>query len=346
MIDDIIDRLPESYNAVEVRRKIVIAEKIILRTIHWQVGMPTIDTFLQRFAQAGRLNSVCTSLARCISERSLLEYEMINFNPSEIAAASICVARSLEKHAPWNSTLVHYTGYTQENLRPCVECLQNIFHNEMNARAKNYVFKLVEEMGLDRSILLRCLRLLPSLSPDCLLGAISNDPNVATIDRLTVDNDMTQLAANTLMELTFQSSNARSVVGHGTGNDSTIYDNTNFAFARYNSTGSMSPAADHQKRLRENRILSYQSLIRTILKSDDDFVSDLSSLFFELLGHYRSCCENGNDLTTVRVDDLNNAELQDILIEKISTGVTLSTVFDSVKDRYQHVYDRIVTCPP
>ena len=50
---------------------------------------------------------------------------MLKFKPSETAAAAIWVARkACDASAVWTPTLVHYSGYSENVLEPCIRALQ------------------------------------------------------------------------------------------------------------------------------------------------------------------------------------------------------------------------------
>ncbi|KAM0847168.1 hypothetical protein ACQ4PT_055190 [Festuca glaucescens] len=107
--------------------RVVKMEADILKFLNFQVGGPTIRTFLWKFltscrgansASAKRLELTCSYLA----ELSLIEYDCIKFLPSVIAAACLFVARLTisPKTRPWNLTLQESTGYKVSDLKGCI----------------------------------------------------------------------------------------------------------------------------------------------------------------------------------------------------------------------------------
>ncbi|PWA74644.1 tetratricopeptide repeat (TPR)-like superfamily protein [Artemisia annua] len=64
-------------------------------------------------------------LASYIAELSLLEYNMLQYAPSLVAASSIFLARYVQSPSqkPWDSTLRHYTQYQPSDLSECVKAL-------------------------------------------------------------------------------------------------------------------------------------------------------------------------------------------------------------------------------
>ncbi|RLM92296.1 cyclin-A1-2 [Panicum miliaceum] len=68
-------------------------------------------------------------LANYIAELSLLEYSLLSYPPSLIAASAIFLAKFVLQPAkyPWNSTLAHYTQYKPSELCDCVKALHRLF---------------------------------------------------------------------------------------------------------------------------------------------------------------------------------------------------------------------------
>ncbi|KAE8808210.1 putative cyclin-F3-2 [Hordeum vulgare] len=102
-------------------------ETDILKYLNFQMGSPTVRTFLLRFlissrgancASAKRMELMCIYLA----ELSLLDYDCIRFLPSVIAAACLFLARFTvsPKTRPWDLTLQENTGYKVSNLKSCI----------------------------------------------------------------------------------------------------------------------------------------------------------------------------------------------------------------------------------
>uniref|UniRef100_A0A0D9Y5P6 Uncharacterized protein n=1 Tax=Oryza glumipatula TaxID=40148 RepID=A0A0D9Y5P6_9ORYZ len=68
-------------------------------------------------------------LANYVAELSLLEYNLLSYPPSLVAASAIFLAKFIlqpTKH-PWNSTLAHYTQYKSSELSDCVKALHRLF---------------------------------------------------------------------------------------------------------------------------------------------------------------------------------------------------------------------------
>eukprot|EP01087_Luapelamoeba_hula_P020327 TRINITY_DN6923_c0_g1_i1.p1 TRINITY_DN6923_c0_g1~~TRINITY_DN6923_c0_g1_i1.p1 ORF type:complete len:596 (+),score=91.88 TRINITY_DN6923_c0_g1_i1:366-2153(+) len=93
------------------REEILQMEILILTTLGFDLTAATCKVFLRRFLKAAEADLILAFLASYLAELSLLEYSLIKYLPSQLAAASVFLAlRSLDRE-PWTATLAHYTQY-------------------------------------------------------------------------------------------------------------------------------------------------------------------------------------------------------------------------------------------
>ncbi|XP_068637672.1 cyclin-A1-4 isoform X2 [Aristolochia californica] len=118
------------------RDEVLQMEAEVLRYLKFEMTTPTAKCFLRRFLRAAQgCNEVPTLqlefLTSYLAELSLLEYEMLCYKPSLIAASAIFLANFilLPSMRPWNATLRHYTLYKSSELRECVKALHRLFCN-------------------------------------------------------------------------------------------------------------------------------------------------------------------------------------------------------------------------
>ena len=89
-------------------------EKQMLITMQFDVTSPSAYRFLERFSN---LNQVANQpriffFAQYLQEITLLDASLLQYNPSEIAAASlILAARTLQKVNVWTKEMEQATGY-------------------------------------------------------------------------------------------------------------------------------------------------------------------------------------------------------------------------------------------
>ncbi|GKB36456.1 cyclin A1,1 [Tanacetum coccineum] len=105
-------------------------ESSVLNFLKFEMTAPTVRCFLRRFVRAAQGVNEAPSmhlehLASYIAELSLLEYDMLQYAPSLVAASAIFLARYVQSplQKPWDSTLRHYTQYQPSDLSECVKAL-------------------------------------------------------------------------------------------------------------------------------------------------------------------------------------------------------------------------------
>ncbi len=64
-----------------------------------------------------------------------MEISMLNFLPSEIAAAAVYLGNLILARPPWSPTLEHYSYYAPAQIAECVEALAAL-HIQVNSRAQ------------------------------------------------------------------------------------------------------------------------------------------------------------------------------------------------------------------
>lgn len=119
-----------TYNKKEVLQM----ESSVLNYLKFEMTAPTAKCFLMRFIHAAQRSNKAPSmqfecLANYILELSLLEYKMLCYAPSLIAASATFLANFIlfPSKKPWSSTLEHYTFYQPSDLCDCVKALHRLF---------------------------------------------------------------------------------------------------------------------------------------------------------------------------------------------------------------------------
>ncbi|KAL6621200.1 hypothetical protein ACP70R_033632 [Stipagrostis hirtigluma subsp. patula] len=106
-------------------------EASVLNYLKFEMTAPTAKCFLRRFvraAQASEELNLASFIASYICELSLLEYSLLSYLPSLVAASSVFLAKFILKPTknPWNPTLSYYTENTPSELRGCVRVLHRL----------------------------------------------------------------------------------------------------------------------------------------------------------------------------------------------------------------------------
>ncbi|KAI4337848.1 hypothetical protein L6164_016217 [Bauhinia variegata] len=118
------------------KEEVLQMESAVLNYLKFEMTAPTIKCFLRRFVRAAQgVNEVPSLQLEClasyIAELSLLEYSMLHYAPSLIAASAIFLAKFIlfPSNKPWDSTLKHYTHYQPSDLYSCVKDLHRLCCN-------------------------------------------------------------------------------------------------------------------------------------------------------------------------------------------------------------------------
>ncbi|CAN6326241.1 unnamed protein product [Urochloa humidicola] len=116
------------------KEEVLQMEGSVLNYLKFEMTVPTPKCFLRRFVHAAQVFDKGSTLhlellANYICELSLLEYSLLCYLPSLVAASSVFLARFILKPAknPWNSSLSYYTQYTPSELCGCVRVLHRLF---------------------------------------------------------------------------------------------------------------------------------------------------------------------------------------------------------------------------
>lgn len=109
------------------REQILAMESAILNTLEFRITVPTAYVFLNRFLKAAGADERTSLLATYLVERTMQEYKLLSHLPSKVAAAGVNMAlRTLRGRDAWTSTMEHYTGFSQEELRGAIVDLQDV----------------------------------------------------------------------------------------------------------------------------------------------------------------------------------------------------------------------------
>ncbi|KAL5579356.1 hypothetical protein UlMin_011798 [Ulmus minor] len=131
------------------REEVIKMESEVLNLLHFQLSIPTIETFLRRFIQAAQSSNKVPYvqlefLANYLAEFTLVDYSFLNFLPSLVAASAVFLARWTlsQSYHPWDYTLEHYTSYKASQLKTTVIVMEDLQRNtngcSLNAIREKY----------------------------------------------------------------------------------------------------------------------------------------------------------------------------------------------------------------
>ncbi|KAL5994743.1 hypothetical protein ACLOJK_024796 [Asimina triloba] len=149
-VNDLICISDRAYN----REQILRMEKSILNKLEWSLTLPTHYVFLVRFIKAAAAVSEKDAITTCeaaardmehlaffLAELALMQYCMIMYSPSMVAAAAVYAANcTLKRRHGWTETLRHHTGYSEPQLMDCAKMLVK-FHSLAGEGKLKVVYK-------------------------------------------------------------------------------------------------------------------------------------------------------------------------------------------------------------
>ncbi|RLN42886.1 cyclin-A3-1-like [Panicum miliaceum] len=116
------------------KQEVVKMESDILNVLKFEMGNPTTKTFLRMFIRSAqednkKYHSLSLEfLGSYLAELSLLDYSLLRFLPSLVAASVVFVARlTLDPHTnPWSKKMQTLTGYRPSELKDCVTAIHEL----------------------------------------------------------------------------------------------------------------------------------------------------------------------------------------------------------------------------
>ncbi|KAL6560213.1 Cyclin [Orobanche hederae] len=128
-VEDFCYITDNTYNKAEI----VKMEEDVLKALRFEMGSPTVMTFLRRFTRIAQEDYESSSLQLeflcCyLAELSLLDYVCVKFLPSLVAASVVFLSRFILQPMlhPWNSPLEYHSGYEAADLKECVGILHDL----------------------------------------------------------------------------------------------------------------------------------------------------------------------------------------------------------------------------
>ena len=103
--------------------QILEMEEIILKKLQYQITIPSAHAFLVRYLKAAHADKKIVQLSCYILDGTLQSYNMLHYLPSQLAAASIFIARRTVGRNSWSPTLLKYAEYREEDIRPVARAI-------------------------------------------------------------------------------------------------------------------------------------------------------------------------------------------------------------------------------
>lgn len=116
------------------RDDILRMERLVFQTLDFNLTLPTSYVFLKRGLQVSEADVKTSHLAQYLSELSLVDYKVLKYSPSTIAASCIYLANKCTQKECWSRNLEHYMGYKSNDLEFAVEDILTLARNAPTAQ--------------------------------------------------------------------------------------------------------------------------------------------------------------------------------------------------------------------
>lgn len=103
--------------------EILSAERFVLSALNYDLSYPNPMNFLRRISKADNYDIQTRTLGKYLLEIGCLDHRFLAHPPSQVAAAAMYLARLVLERGPWDSTLAHYSGYSEEEIQPVLHLM-------------------------------------------------------------------------------------------------------------------------------------------------------------------------------------------------------------------------------
>ncbi|KAF1831862.1 A/B/D/E cyclin [Decorospora gaudefroyi] len=103
--------------------EILSAERFVLAALNYDLSYPNPMNFLRRISKADNYDIHTRTLGKYLLEIGCLDHRFLAHPPSQVAAAAMYLARLVLERGPWDATLTHYAGYTEEEIQPVLQLM-------------------------------------------------------------------------------------------------------------------------------------------------------------------------------------------------------------------------------
>ncbi|PKI55115.1 hypothetical protein CRG98_024406 [Punica granatum] len=116
VVEDLILISDKAYS----RKEVLEMERLMVNTLQFNMSVPTPYVFMRRFLKAAQSDKKLELLSFFIIELCLVEYEMLKFPPSLLAAAAVYTAQcAISRFREWSKTCEFHSTYSEEQLLEC-----------------------------------------------------------------------------------------------------------------------------------------------------------------------------------------------------------------------------------
>jgi len=112
------------------KKQVLRMEHLILKVLNFEMATPTPGVYLRRFNKWVSSDDTTESLSKYLAELSLVDGDpFLQYEPSLVAAASVCLARHTLGHSSWPESLAQRSNISFADLQPCLKDLHSAYLN-------------------------------------------------------------------------------------------------------------------------------------------------------------------------------------------------------------------------
>lgn len=123
------------------KQEILEMEETVLKALHYKITIPSAHAFLVRFLKAAHADKKMVQLSCYILDGTLQSFTLLNYLPSQMAAAAVFLARRAAGRNAWSPTLLKYAEYMEEDIIPVAKAIltqKNSSASDLRAVNKKY----------------------------------------------------------------------------------------------------------------------------------------------------------------------------------------------------------------
>ena len=113
----------------------------MLKTLEYNITVPSAHAFLVRFLKAGHADKRIVQLSCYLLDGTLQCYDLLQYLPSQLAAAVVFIARRHVGRNGWSPTLLNTSDYCEEEILSVARAILKAKHtasSELKAVSKKY----------------------------------------------------------------------------------------------------------------------------------------------------------------------------------------------------------------
>jgi len=121
--------------------EILDMEETVLKGLKYKITIPSAHAFLVRYLKAAHADKKMVQISCYILDGTLQSYNLLRYLPSELAAASVLLARRIVGRNSWSPTLLKYAQYREESVVPIAREIlaeKSASNAELKAVTKKY----------------------------------------------------------------------------------------------------------------------------------------------------------------------------------------------------------------